>query len=161
MIYIGSDHGGFKLKSYIKTLLYKQGLVYVDLGAKVLDPKDDYVDYAKKLARVLVNSKQKIVNSEGADLGILLCRSGQGVCIVANKFKGIRATVAWNIKSAKAARHDDHANVLCLPSDYVSPKEAWAIVEAFLKTPWGSEVRHLRRVKKLRSLEAGYGNAVK
>ncbi len=159
MIYIASDHGGFKLKSYIKTLLDKQGLAYVDLGAKVLDPQDDYVDYAKKLA-----AKMTAVKDQGSrikDVGILLCRSGQGVCMAANKFKGIRAAVAWNIKSAKAARNDDHANILCLPSDYVSAKEAWAIVEAFLKTPWGSEARHLRRVKKLKSLEAGYGNAAK
>lgn len=149
MIYIASDHGGFKLKSHIRAFLASQRYEFEDLGAKILDPQDDYVDFAKKLARTLVKSKQKSVNRESVDVGILLCRSGQGVCMAANRYKGIRAATCWSVKAAKAARNDDWANVLCLPADFISRAEAVKIVQAFLVTPWGREPRRARRVKKL------------
>lgn len=149
MIYIASDHGGFKLKGQIKAFLASQKYEFEDLGAKVLDPQDDYVDFAKKLAVRLVNSIQKTVSKESGDVGILLCRSGQGVCIAANRYKGIRAATCWDVKSAKAARNDDWANVLCLPADFLTRADAVETVLTFLVTPWGREVRRARRVKKL------------
>lgn len=75
------------------------------------------------------------------------------MCIVANKFKGVRAVLAWNEKTAKASRHDDHANVLCLPSDYISFASAQKIVRAWLSTPWGKDARFTRRVREIAKLE--------
>lgn len=153
MIYIASDHGGFKLKGYIQAFLASQRYEFEDLGAKVLDPQDDYVDFAKKLASKIAHPHPTLSLGErgvgGGHVGILLCRSGQGVCMAANRYKGIRAATCWSVKAAKAARNDDWANVLCLPADFISRAEAVKIVQAFLATPWGREPRRARRVKKL------------
>lgn len=146
MIYIASDHGGFELKEYLKKVLGKQKIKVTDLGPKKLTPDDDYPDYAKLVAvRVSKNPKK--------DLGILLCRSGQGVCIVANKFKNVRAALVWNVIEARMSRNDDMSNILCLPSDYISPRTAEHIVEKWLDTPYSTEQRHLRRIKKISALE--------
>ncbi len=88
------------------------------------------------------------------NLGILICRSGQGVCIVANKFTHVRAALVWNEKEAEMSRVDDMTNILCLPSDYIpTVREAEKIVEVWLSTPYSSEARHVRRIKKISALE--------
>ncbi len=146
MIYIASDHGGFKLKESVKKYLDKQKIAYKDMGPETFIDGDDYPDYAKKVAQpVSQNAKEH--------MGILLCRSGQGMAIAANKFKGVRAGVIWNVKQAKAARNDDMTNVLCLPSDYITPAEASKIVKTWLATPYSDDSRHLRRVIKVGQLE--------
>jgi ribose 5-phosphate isomerase B len=117
-----------------------------DLGPKEFMPDDDYPDYAKKVA-------EKISKNPEGDFGILICRSGQGVCIAANKFKSVRAGLVWNTKEAKASRTDDHTNVLCLPSDYISVALAKDIVKQWLNTPWSKDARHVRRVRKISKLE--------
>lgn len=166
MLYIASDHGGFELKTKLVLWLSKEyGDRIADLGPAKLDPKDDYPKFAAKVATAVAswrvgelrvgNKKLETRNPQPEiDLGILLCRSGQGVCIAANKFPGIRAALAWNEKTAKASRHDDHANVLCLPSDYISFAAAKAIVKAWLQTPYGNEARHKRRIKEISKLES-------
>lgn len=146
MLYIASDHGGFALKEKIKAVLAKDGGRVVDMGPETLVPGDDYPDYAKKVAA-------KVSKSPNADFGILICRSGQGVCIVANKFKGVRAGLVWNTKEAKASRNDDHTNILCLPSDYITVAQAQTIVKAWLATPWSKDPRHVRRIHKISRLE--------
>lgn len=146
MIYIGADHGGYKMKEQLKKFLKKQKLEFVDVGAKKEIKNDDYPDYAKLVGKkVSLNPMQ--------NLGILICRSGQGVCIVANKFKHVRASLVWNEKEAKMSRVDDMSNVLCLPSDYISEKEVEVIVIKWLKTPYSTEARHVRRIKKISALE--------
>jgi ribose 5-phosphate isomerase B len=148
MLYLGADHGGFRLKEQLKKFLKKEGVKFSDLGAKKLQPKDDYVDYAAKVAK-------KISQNPARDIGILVCRSGQGVCIVANKFKNVRAALVWNTAEAKMSRLDDMSNVLCLPADHISPSMAERIVDTWLDTPYSQEERHVRRVKKISALERG------
>jgi ribose 5-phosphate isomerase B len=146
MIYIGADHGGYKMKEQLKKFLKKKKLDFVDVGAKKLVPNDDYPDYAKLVAK-------KVSQNPLRNLGILICRSGQGVCIAANKFKNVRAALVWNVQESKMSRIDDMTNVLCLPSDYVTQKESEQIVEVWLNTPYSTEDRHLRRIMKISQLE--------
>src|SRR3989338_5792816 len=124
-IYLGADHAGFALKEKIKKWLTQKKISFVDLGDTTLKPKDDYPDYAVKVAKKVVKSKSK---------GILICGSGQGVCIVANKIKGIRAALAEHIKDAYLARKDDDCNLLCLPGRTMNIKTAQKVVKTFLET---------------------------
>ncbi len=146
MIYIASDHGGFVLKEYLVKKLLAQKKELTDLGPKKLQPNDDYPDYASVVA-------QK-VSANPENIGILVCRSGQGVCIVANKFKNVRAVLVWNERQAKISRNDDMGNVLCLPSDFISPSLAFKLVTLWLATPYSKDARHKRRVKKIAALES-------
>jgi ribose 5-phosphate isomerase B len=146
MIYIGADHGGYKMKEQLKKFLAKQKLEFFDVGAKTLKKDDDYPDYAKLVAK-------KVSQNPLQNLGILICRSGQGVCIVANKFKHVRAALVWNVKESEMSRIDDMSNVLCLPSDYINQKQAEDILKVWLNTPYSSEARHMRRIKKISALE--------
>jgi RpiB/LacA/LacB family sugar-phosphate isomerase len=116
------------------------------LGPNGLNIEDDYPDFAKALA-------QKI-SADSKSFGILICRSGQGVCIVANKFKGVRAALAWNEETARVSKTDDWSNVLCLPSDFLSAGEAARIVNVWLNTEWGSDERFSRRIHKIDTIEA-------
>lgn len=146
MIYIGADHGGYKLKEHLKKFLASEKLEFKDVGAKTFKKDDDYPEYAARAAKEV--SRNPISN-----VAILICRSGQGVCIAANKFPGVRAALVWNTTEAKMSRSDDMANVLCLPADYISPHTAENIVDSWLATPYSSELRHMRRVKKVGELD--------
>lgn len=148
MIYLGSDHGGFKFKQAIKHYLTGLNFAVQDFGPEQQNDYDDYVDYAAPVA-------QQVSTDPVESRGILICRSGQGVNIVANKFKGVRAALVWNEKEARASRTDDLTNVLSLPADYISEEEAVKIVQAWLETPLGTEDRHVRRVQKIKDLENG------
>jgi len=144
-IYIGADHGGYILKEEIKKWLTEWRYDFEDLGAKEFNPTDDYPDFAWPVATK--------VGSEFEAFGILVCRSGQGVCIVANKTKGSRAVVAWNEQSAYSARNDDDANILCLASDYTDVQNVKKIVETFLKTRFDNDERFVRRINKIKKIE--------
>ena len=144
-VYIGADHGGFKLKEKIKTWLTEWGFEFEDLGAHKLMDDDDYPDYAQAIA-------QKVI-AEPNSLGILACRSGQGECIAANKVKGIRAAVAWSEDSARSAKRDDDVNVLCLAADHVGIGEQRRIVSAFIGTPFEANERFQRRIEKIKKIE--------
>jgi ribose 5-phosphate isomerase B len=146
MIYIGSDHAGFKLKEKVKKWLVREKLNFKDMGALKLNPKDDYPDYAEKVAR-------KVVREGG--IGILLCGSAQGVCIAANKIKGIRAVVPFSVKEAQLAREHEDANVLCLSGWYFNPLKAQRLIKKFLNTKFSGAVRHRRRMNKIKKLENG------
>lgn len=146
MIFLASDHGGYGFKEKLKQILLKAKVEYVDLGPDFFDSNDDYPDYAKKVALQVIKRPEK-------DIGILICRSGQGMCVAANKIKGIRAVSAWNEKLAFSTRNDDFANVLCLAGDYLKTQQVEKIVKVFIKTPFSKQVRHLRRVTKVKKLE--------
>lgn len=145
MIYLGADHAGFELKEAIKRHLGEQKIDFEDLGAWQIDPDDDYPDYAATVA-------QKVVEHPD-NRGILICGSGQGICVAANKFRVIRAALAWNSESARLARNDDAANVLCLAGRLTDEKTAVEIVETFLKTAFDNVARRVRRINKIESYE--------
>lgn len=145
-VYIGADHGGFKMKEALKTWLQAKRVAVVDVGNSKLVTTDDYPDFAKLVARkVAANSDSR---------GVLLCRNGVGVCIVANKVKGIRAALSLDTMHARSSRRDDDANVLCVPADYVTVAAAKKMVGTWLRTPFSGAVRHRRRLAKIKRLEA-------
>jgi len=149
MIYLGSDHAGFKLKQAIKEYLIKSGFAIKDLGNHNLSPLDDYPDYAEKVTKAV----QKNLNS---NKGILICGSGQGVCMTANKFKGIRAALGYSIAAAKQSRAHGDSNVLCLSGLGSDNLQAKKIVNAWLKEKFSGEARHVRRLKKIKIIETKY-----
>lgn len=142
-IYIGGDHAGFKLKEKLKKWLEKEGQEVEDLGALELNPDDDYPDFAKKVARKTVENK---------GMGILVCGTGQGACVAANKVKGVRGVVVVSEEEAKLSREHNDANVLCL-SGWHPPSEVKDIVRVWLRTPFSGEERHKRRLKKIEEIE--------
>ena len=146
MLYIGSDHGGFELKEDLKKMLKAEKVPFVDVGPKKFVADDDYPVYTKKAAMQVSKNPQK-------NRAVLICRSGHGVCIAANKFKNVRAALCWNEEVAQASRNDDDTNVLCLPSDYISPGVAMRTLTFWLKTPFSGQPRHLRRIKEVLKLE--------
>ncbi len=149
-LYIGSDHGGFELKtSIIKQL--KDQYEIEDLGPFELDSEDDYPDYAIKVA-------DAVRCSEGGALGILICRSGNGVCIAANKVKNAYAALCFTIEHAKKAVEHDNANICCLDSDYEG-EDPIEIINAFLNSEFeGMDSRHGRRFRKVKAIEEKFFN---
>jgi ribose 5-phosphate isomerase B len=138
-IAIGSDHAGFKLKNELLVYLLEKGLELQDFGPDSADSVD-YPDYAHKVA--------ESVSTGENDLGILICGSGNGVCITANKHKGIRAALAWEEEIAALARQHNNANVLCVPARFVSKAKAFKIVDAWLDATFEGG-RHQNRVSKI------------
>ena len=143
-IYIGSDHAGFVLKEKIKIWLVKHKIAYEDLGALTLNIHDDYPDYAAAVAKKVAKDRT---------LGILFCGSAQGVCITANKIKGIRAVVPFSLKEAILSREHTDANIICISGWYTPLSKATKMIQAFLKTPFSTAARHNRRVAKIKRLE--------
>ena len=138
-IFISSDHAGFKLKEVIKISLKKKKLKFEDLGP-INDNKVDYPDYAHKLARKVKINKNYV--------GILVCGSGTGMNIAANKHKNVRAAQCFNIKSTKLSRLHNDANIITLGSRLISKKNALKFVSIFLNTNFNGG-RHLKRIKKI------------
>mgnify|MGYP001564391724 CR=1 FL=1 len=141
MIFIATDHAGFALKQKIIEFLKKNGRLVNDLGPEKLDPVDDYSDFAFKLA-------QKVA-SQPESFGILLCRSGIGMSIVANKVKGVRAALCLLEEQAQKAREHNDANVLVLAADFTKLTAMEKIIDKFLTTEFSQEERHVRRLKKI------------
>lgn len=145
-VYLASDHRGFELKVGLFDYCIKKKLDIEDLGAFEYVMDDDYVDYAALVASAVSN-----VNTD--TVGILLCGSGMGMCVVANKYRGVRAVNVWDVSVAKDSRSHDGSNVLCLPADHLTFDEAKAIVDLWLKTKTSRIARHARRLKKITALE--------
>ena len=145
VVFISSDHAGFEMKEKLKELLSELELDYEDLGPKKLDPEDDYPDFAFKLA-------EKVAKTNSSK-GVLVCGSGIGMCIAANKVKGIRAVNATDSFTAVMSRTHNDANVLCLPGKEYSLEELRDIVAIWLETPFSNEERHKRRIKKISKYE--------
>ncbi len=140
-IYLGADHGGFKLKEKVKTWLKAWGYEYEDCGNMVFEPEDDYPDFALKVA-------QNVAKEPGS-IGILACRSAGGMIIAANKVKGARAAAAFDETSARHCREHNNANILGLSGDWTGDVQAKEIVKVFIDTQFSAEERHKRRVEKI------------
>ncbi|RME05682.1 MAG: ribose 5-phosphate isomerase B [Bacteroidetes bacterium] len=138
-IAIGCDHAGYEYKTSIVRMLKQKGYEVADFGTNSPDSVD-YPDFAHPVA--------KAVESGKATLGILICGSGNGVCMTANKHKGIRAALCWKVELAALARQHNNANIICLPARFVSLRLARKMVETFLETPFEGG-RHERRVGKI------------
>jgi len=138
-IYIGSDHNGFTYKEELKPLLEKMGHEVIDKGDNVSNPDDDFPEFAGKTVTAL------LADSDPTAKAILICGSGQGMCMAANRFKGIRASLCWNEEEARAARNDDDSNVLCLSSRYVTLNNTEQIINVWLNTTFAGAPRFARR----------------
>jgi ribose 5-phosphate isomerase B len=145
-IFLGADHAGFELKNELKKRLEAAGHTAEDLGAKSLDADDDYPRYAYAMATQILGAEDE------AARGILICGSGQGMSMAANRVNGVRAALAWNEVSATSAREDDNANVLVLPARFVKTDQAWAMVQAWLKAEFKADPKYQRRLDELEEL---------
>ena len=136
---IGSDHAGFTLKEHLKSALTQKGYSINDFGAHS-EASVDYADFAHPLANA--------VEKKEADFGILMCGSGNGINMAANKHKGIRAAICWKKEIAALARQHNDANIIVLPARFISEREAEEFVEIFLNTDFEGG-RHINRVNKI------------
>lgn len=145
-IFLGSDHAGFHLKEKVFAYLSKREYDVEDVGDKELVPDDDFPEFAQ---RVVI----KVLGEDDAR-GILLCGSGQGMCMAANRFRGIRASLVWDVAEAKLTRNDNDSNVLCLPARVIDDESGqWqAIIDAWLETPFANAERYVRRNRQLDEL---------
>ena len=146
MIFIGADHRGYELKEKIARWLYEMKREFQDLGADSLNPHDDYTRYAEEVASL-------VAKTEGSR-GILLCGSGVGVEVMANKYDGIRASIGKSVLQVKAGRNDDDMNVLVIAADYTSEKETKAMLIAFLETKFSGKARYEKRLEEIERIEA-------
>ena len=142
-IYIGADHNGYALKYKLTEYLKRAGYNVVDEGDDHLDPDDDFPIFAGKVVSAILSS------DDPDPRGILICGSGQGMCMAANRHKGIRASLCWDRQSAREVRNDDNSNVLCLPGRLLEEKEADIIVETWLNTTFANAPRFVRRLQEL------------
>ena len=141
MIAIGSDHAGYATKEHIRKFLEKNNIEYIDVS-KVSRLHDDYPDYAKKVSKIVIKDKK--------NRGILVCGTGTGMVMAANKVKGIRAALVYDRYTAVKAREDNDANVMALRGRGFSKVKALSLAKIWLKTPFSNKDRHKRRIKKLR-----------
>ena len=140
-IYLASDHAGYEIKEKLKDYFYKKKLDYTDVGPFSYREGDDYPDFAFKASKVIAKNHGSI--------GILICGSGAGMAIAANKVKGVRAVEGYDEHSAKMSREDNDANVLTLAARDLSFEKIKKIIDIWLKTPFSGEERHDRRIRKI------------
>jgi ribose 5-phosphate isomerase B len=144
-IVIGSDHRGFKAKRSIIEFLKNKGFKLEDFGT-FSEESCDYTKYAYKVAKAVGNSRRR--------RGILICKTGIGNSIAANKVKGVRAALCYNVKAARLSREHNNANVLVLGADFIRRSQLKRILETWLKTEFIGG-RHLRRINQIRKIERG------
>ncbi len=143
-IYLGSDHNGFDYKNKIKDFLVSINYNVIDDGDNTLNIDDDFPQFAAKVANnLLIDNDSK---------GILICGSGQGMCMAANRFKGIRASLCLEPDEARAARNDDDSNILCLSARFTNLETAKTIINTWLLTPFANAPRFVRRIQQLDQL---------
>ena len=145
-IYLGADHNGFALKKKLYGFLIKGGYDVIDVGDTAIDPDDDFPQFAGRAVTAVLADDDRDAR------GILICGSGQGMCMAANRFKGIYASLCWNLAEARSSRNDDDSNVLCLSSNSTDDDKAEAIVNTFLTTPFAGAPRFRRRLAELDQL---------
>lgn len=143
-VIIGADHRGQKLKQAILPILQSKHIPYEDISPNPL-PDDDYVDFAEGVGRHIISSEE--------NKGILLCGSGVGMVIAANKMAGVRAGMGESVEQVKAGRADDDMNVLVLAADFQPETDVESLIDAFLTTPFVANDRHIRRLDKISLLE--------
>jgi len=146
-IYLGADHNGFDFKKGIAQFLHNAGYEAVDVSGPDFNKDDDFPQFASKAVSALLSDADKTSKA------ILICGSGQGMCMAANRFNGIRASLCWNLEEARAARNDDDSNVLCLSSSYSSLDDLKPIIMAWLNTPFAGAPRFVRRIQQLDKLK--------
>lgn len=142
-IFIGADHNGFELKAKLGEYLRRGGYEVTDCGDVQLHPDDDYPQFASRVVLAMTEDPSYEVR------GILLCGSGQGMCIAANRYKGIRAVLGYDQDSVRYSRNDDDSNVLCLPAHILDMETAAGIMNAWLMTPFAGAPRFKRRIQEL------------
>jgi ribose 5-phosphate isomerase B len=141
-IFIATDHGGFELKNKLIEYIQNKNIRVVDIGNYQYDPLDDYPDYAQKLAEAVLQKPDE-------SLGIVICRSGVGVCIATNRNKGIRCALGFEEDQVTHARENDHMNVLALAADFTDFERATKLVDAFLSATPKTDEKYIRRIQKL------------
>lgn len=144
-VYLGADHRGYLLKEKIASWLFELKYEFTDLGASSLDPSDDYTKYAEEVALM-------VRDNEGSR-GVLLCGSGVGVEVIANKFDGIRAAIGKSVAQIHAGRNDDDMNILVIAADFTEEKETKAMLIAFLETKFSGKDRYKERLEEINRLE--------
>jgi ribose 5-phosphate isomerase B len=144
-ILIASDHAGVALKAAIQKALPE--IAWKDLGPKIDTDRVDYPDFARDLSEIVANGN--------GQKGVLICGSGIGMSIAANKVHGVRAAVVENPVAARLSREHNDANVLCLGSRFLAPEYGAEIVKIWLETPFSGDERHQNRIKKISALEKG------
>jgi len=142
-IYLGADHAGFQLKEHVKQTLTELGHEVTDVGTYAEDSVD-YPDYALKVGRAVAGGT--------ADIGVLICGTGLGMAIAANKVRGVRAVPVYEPEMARLGRLHNNANVIALPGRFITPDKADEVLEAFLSTEYENG-RHQRRIDKISALE--------
>ena len=142
-VFVGTDHNGYMLKAKLVSYLQKQGHDVTDVSIGTLNPDDDYPLFAAKVTSGMLSS------GDSEARGILICGSGQGMCMSANRFKGIRAALGYDRESVRAARNDDDANVLCLAVRSLESPDGDVLVDTFLRTPFAAAPRYIRRIKEM------------
>jgi ribose 5-phosphate isomerase B len=145
-IYIGADHQGFNLKNDMVSYLQNGGYEVVDEGDRTLNPADDFPQFAGRVVNAMLASGDRDAR------GILICGSGQGMCMAANRHKGIRAALGWDVAETKSSRSEDDSNVLCLPASALRSDRARVIVSTWLETPFAAAPRYIRRLAELDKL---------
>lgn len=148
-VYLGADHGGYEIKEHLKKWLEEKDYEVEDCGAFRLDPEDDYPDFVFPVSEKVAQA------NDDQTRGILICRSGAGVVMGANKVKGVRAAVALDAKSVKHARLDNNINVIGIGADWLNEDQIKEAVSIFLTTPTSTESRHMRRIQKIMDYEKG------
>ena len=146
-IFIGADHRGFAFKHQLIEELSRSGHEVIDEGDKQLRPEDDFPQFAERVVKAMQKS------DDNQARGILLCGSGQGMAMAANRFRGIRASLCWDVRQAHLARNDDDSNVLCLPAGELAKDNVESIVHVWLNTPFADAPRYRRRIKELDQLD--------
>ena len=148
-VHIATDHAGMELSAHLLSHLRDAGYDMVDHGPQVYDAEDDYPEFCIAAAKAVVADQESGVEA----LGIVLGGSGNGEQIAANKVRGIRAALAWNLSTAKLAREHNNANVIAVGGRQHSVEEATEIIEAFLAEPYSNAERHNRRIAKIAEYE--------
>ncbi len=149
LVALGTDHGGFPLKEELLPWMKGQDYEVLDVGAHSFDPSDDYPDFAYAVAQAVASGK--------APRGIIICGSGVGACIAANKVPGVRAGICHDGYSAHQGVEHDDMNVLCLGARIIGGALAVELVTAFLNARFSGEERHARRLRKVLDIESGTG----
>ncbi len=149
-IYLGADHAGVKLKERIKDFLERKRIVFEDFGSFDSYNSDDYPDFAFKVA-------EKVARSKEESCGILICGTGTGMCIAANKVKGIRAATGYDLYSVRKGREDNDVNILCLRARDISIEKNLKLVSLWLRFKFSRKIRHIRRIHKIARYEGKKG----
>lgn len=156
MIYLGADHGGFKLKERVKHWLTEWGFEFEDLGNKVYDKDDDYPEYAFAVARKVAEGEKDSGFPkpwQERSKGILICRSAVGMVVAANKVKGVKAGACYDTTMARLSREHNDTNILALSADLSSEETIKDVLKTWLQTEFSGEQRHKRRLGKIEEYE--------